>query len=128
MSQKKVTQRLNKLKRPKSRAIPRLADVEQELGKTLKRVRELSAQLSRKYPRVEVERILGEALQTPPDGSQLEGLDPKLYAAEFSKAAEELRQERHEFLGFTDVVKGLLMVFESPEERVRKNLSLEARD
>lgn len=46
------------------------------------------------------------------------------YDQQFRKAAIELEREHHRFLGFMDVVKGLLMWVESTDERARKNLSL----
>jgi len=45
------------------------------------------------------------------------------YEQEFRKAAIELDREHHRFLGFMDVVKGLVMWIESTDERARKNLS-----
>jgi hypothetical protein len=42
---------------------------------------------------------------------------------EYRKAAIELEQERHKFLGFVDVLKGLLMWIETTEERVHRNVS-----
>ena len=43
---------------------------------------------------------------------------------EYHQAATELEQERYKFLGFVDVIKGLLIWVETAEERARKNLSL----
>ena len=43
---------------------------------------------------------------------------------EFRTAAIELEREHHRFMGFMDVIKGLLMWIETTDERVRKNLSL----
>ena len=48
------------------------------------------------------------------------------YEQEFRMAAIELDREHHRFLGYMDVVKGLLMWIESTDERARKNLSLRA--
>ena len=47
------------------------------------------------------------------------------YQQKYHEAARELQQERHMFLGFMDVVKGLFMWVESTDERARYNLSLE---
>ena len=47
----------------------------------------------------------------------------KNYEQQFRKAAIELEREHHRFMGFMDVVKGLLMWIESTDERVHKNLS-----
>ena len=46
------------------------------------------------------------------------------YEQESRKAAMELDREHHRFLGFMDVVKGLLMWIESTDERAHKNRSL----
>ncbi len=72
--------------------------------------------------------MLERALLPPPKVSPVDGVGPERYAAEYRKAEEALRRERQEVLGVTDVVKALLMLVESPEERVRKNLSLGVKD
>ncbi len=43
---------------------------------------------------------------------------------DFREASEQLDREQHGFKGFLDVVKGLLLWVETPEERMRKNRSL----
>lgn len=55
-----------------------------------------------------------------PEGLEL---DAEKYAEEYDRAEQELRRESEQFLGFSDVVKGLLLWVETPEERVRRNLS-----
>lgn len=43
---------------------------------------------------------------------------------EYRRATTVLEREHHEFLGFTDVVKALLLWVETTEERVRKDSSI----
>lgn len=43
---------------------------------------------------------------------------------DYRKVAFELEQEHHVFLGLLDVIKGLSLWVESPDERMRKNRSL----
>ena len=52
------------------------------------------------------------------------GLDAERDRRDFHEAALEIEKEQHEFLGFMDVVKGLFMWIETPEERVTKNRSV----
>jgi hypothetical protein len=51
-------------------------------------------------------------------------MDAESYEQEYRTAANELKQERHKFLGFMDVIKGALLWVETTEERVRKNRSV----
>jgi len=113
---------------PEGNQSPRPAEKEQELGPALSRMRKLCAELLQKHSRSDVEAMLEAALLPPPEASQVEGRDPERYAAEYRLAEEALRLERQEFLGVEDVFKGLLMFVESPEERVRKNLSVGVKD
>ena len=59
-----------------------------------------------------------------PKLNQPDGLDEALYDHEFRKAIMELQREQHEFLGCMDVLKGLLIWSETPDERMRGNRSL----
>ena len=104
------------------------AELERELADTVNRLREICAVLLKDYTREELARIMESVLEPSLDVSPLEGIDSKRYAMEYQKAVEELRRERQEFLGFEDVVRGLMMFVESPEERVRRNLGMEASD
>lgn len=107
---------------------PGPSEKERELGPALIRMRQLCAELLQEHSRADVEAMLEAALSLPLEASQREGGDPERYAAEYRRAEEALRLERQEFLGVEDVVKGLLMFVESPEERVRKNLSVGVED
>ena len=46
------------------------------------------------------------------------------YDREYRKAAIELEKEHHRFSGLKDIVKGLWMWSETPDERIRENRSL----
>jgi hypothetical protein len=96
--------------------------LERELSGHLRRVRTLLVRLLNAQPKEEVQRILEGMLTQLPKDSPVDELDAEKYAEEYDRAEQELRQEREQFLGFSDVVKGLLMWVETPEERLRKNL------
>jgi hypothetical protein len=51
-------------------------------------------------------------------------LAPEHFDREYRRAALQLQQDQHRYLGFQDVLKSLLMWVESPEERMRTNRSL----
>jgi hypothetical protein len=104
------------------------AGLERELADSVNRLREICAVLLKDYTREELARMMESVLEPSLDVSPLEGIDSKRYAMEYQKAVEELRRERQEFLGFEDVVRGLMMFVESPEERVRRNLGMDAGD
>lgn len=49
-------------------------------------------------------------------------VDPQAYELEYLKASIELDHEKHEALGFPTNIKTLFTWFETPEERVQRNL------
>jgi hypothetical protein len=116
------------LQPPVGNPSPEMNEVEQELRASLTRMRLLCAELLRQHTRAEVESMLEMALLPPPKVSPVDGVGPERYAAEYRKAEEALRRERQEVLGVRDVVRALLMLVESPEERVRKNLPVGVED
>jgi len=97
------------------------AELEQELGLNFKRVRQLLVRLLREHPRQEVERILAGMLAAIPQEQLLEKQYRDEYAEEYQQAENQLHSEREQFLGISDILKGLLMWIETPGERVRKN-------
>jgi hypothetical protein len=121
-------QTIGALQPPEGNPSPEMDAVEQELRVSLTRMRRLCAELLRQHTRAEVEGMLEMALLPPPKVSPVDGVGPERYEAEYRKAEEALRRERQEVLGVSDVVKALLMLVESPEERVRKNLSVGVED
>jgi len=46
-------------------------------------------------------------------------------APELVEAAKELGKEHHKFMGWLDVIQGMFLWVENPEERVRKKMSLD---
>ncbi len=89
-------------------------------GQTLR----IKLELLKKYPREDVDRLVQDILARLPNRSHAEGMNAETYEQEYRKAAIELEQEQHKFMGFMDVVKALWMWVETPDERVRKNRSL----
>lgn len=85
----------------------------------------IKLELLKEHSKEEVDHLVQDILSKLPNRTQADGIDAENYEQEYRKAATELEQERHKFLGFVDVVKGLLMWVETTEERARKNLSLE---
>ena len=64
-----------------------------------------------------VKDILGKLPNLVPNSVD----DAETYLSEYRKAGEELKKEKHKYKGLGDVLKGIFMWVESPEERVEKN-------
>jgi hypothetical protein len=84
----------------------------------------IKLELLKKHSQEDVDQLIQTVLSRLPNRAYADALEAESYEQEYRKAAAELDQERHEFLGFMDVVKALLMWIETPEGRVRKNRSL----
>lgn len=84
----------------------------------------IKLELLKKHPKEDVDRLVLDILARLPNRSHADGVDAETYEEEYQKAAIELEQEQHRFMGFMDVVKALWMWVETPDERVRKNRSL----
>jgi len=84
----------------------------------------IKLELLKKHSREEVDLLVQDILAKLPDRTRAERMDAASYAQEYRRAATELEQERYQTLGFMDVLKGLLMWIDTPEERVSKNRSL----
>jgi len=85
----------------------------------------IKLELLKAHSKEEVDQLVQDLLSTLPNRTHADGMDAEEYEREYRKAATELEQERHKFMGFMDVVKGLFLWVETTEERVSKNLSLE---
>ena len=85
----------------------------------------IKLELLKTHPREQVERLVHELLAKLPARTRADGTTVENYEQECRQAAAELEVEHNKYLGFVDVVKSLLLWFETPEERTRKNLSLE---
>jgi hypothetical protein len=72
----------------------------------------------------EVERVVQDVLGRLPKRTLAEGLEAISYEQEYQQAFTELQREHHKFLGFMDVVNALLLLVETPDERVLKHRSL----
>lgn len=81
----------------------------------------IKLELLTKHSKEEMEQLVRQVLARLPNRAQLAGLDAATYEQEYHEAALELEREQHEFLGFMDVVKGLLMWDETTEERMGRN-------
>jgi hypothetical protein len=82
----------------------------------------IKLELLKKHSKEEVDNLVQDILSKLPNRAHAEGMDAGNYEQEYRKAAIELENEHHKFLGFVDVVKGLLMWVETTEERADKNL------
>ena len=81
----------------------------------------IKLELLKKHSKAEVDHLVQDILSRLPHRTQADGLDAEKQEQEYRRAAAELKQERHRFAGFMDVVKGLLLWVETTEERVHKN-------
>ncbi len=70
------------------------------------------------------ERLVRHIVSKLPKLNQPDGLEDALYDHEFRTAITELQREQHEFLSCMDVVNGLLLWSQTPDERMRMNRSL----
>ena len=76
----------------------------------------------------EVGELVRAILAKIPNRAHVDGMDAGAREQEYQKAFTELQQEHHRFQGFMDVVKALLLLVETPEERVWANRSLRVED
>ena len=85
----------------------------------------IKVELLKKLPKDEMDLLVKNILSKLPQRTLADGADASTYEHEFQKAAVQLENEQHEFRGFMDIVKGLLIWVETSDERVCKNLSLQ---
>lgn len=81
----------------------------------------IKLELLKKLSKEEMDLLVQKILAKLPNRARLGGLDAATYDQEYREAALELEREQHEFLGFMDVVKGLLLWDETTEERMDRN-------
>ena len=72
-------------------------------------------EMHRRYGQEEAGRLTEAILSRLPDGSP-HFVEP----AHFEAVAFQLHEEHHEFKGFRDVMRALLMFWETPDERLAK--------
>jgi hypothetical protein len=88
----------------------------------------IKLELLTRHSREEVDKLVQEILAKLPNRPFADGMETGAYEPEYRKAAIELEQERHKFMGFMDVVRGLIMRVETTEARVRSNRSLRVEE
>ena len=79
----------------------------------------IKLELLKQHSKAEVDTMIQNVLSKLPARTDADDLDPAAYEREYHEATIALGKERHEFLGFMDIVKGLFMWAETPDERVR---------
>ena len=84
----------------------------------------IKLELLKEHSKEEVDQLVQHLLARLPNRAQADGTEAEMHEQEYRKAATELKKERHKFLGFMDVVKGLSLWVETTGERMRKNQSL----
>jgi hypothetical protein len=88
----------------------------------------IKLELQKGNSREAAEGMVQDIVSKLPKRNHKAGSEDALYDHEFRKAAIDLQREHHEFLGFMDLVKGMLMWTETPDTRMRKNRSLSVRN
>lgn len=79
--------------------------------------------LLQRHSKADVDRMVEEVLLLLPHPAKAYAMDSQAHWEACRSAAAELEREHHQFLGFADVVKGLLMWVETTEERADRNLT-----
>ena len=77
-------------------------------------------ELMKDYTKNEVNRVLEGMLSKLPNRAQSDTKDAEAYVQQYRQTIHELDEERHEFGGFMDFIKGLAMWVETPDERMKK--------
>ncbi len=95
---------------------------------TCARVLRIRIELLRSDSREGVDHRVLKLLSTLPGHTPGEEPDPEIQRQEAGEAAVELAHEKHEAGGLMDVIKGLLMWVETPEERVRQIHAFKAEE
>jgi hypothetical protein len=78
-------------------------------------------ELLKDHSRDEVDLLVQRVLNNSPERAGTDGGDGSRHDHELRQAAAELKEERHEYTGIGDVVKGLLMWVETTEERAERD-------
>jgi hypothetical protein len=73
------------------------------------------------HSKEETDRLVQRVLDRLPNRAPLTGREVATHEQDYHEAALELEREQHEFRGFMDVVKALLMWDETTEERMGRN-------
>jgi uncharacterized membrane protein YheB (UPF0754 family) len=84
----------------------------------------LKLELLKVHSKDEVDHLVKNLLTNLPPRLKEDASESGVMAQAYVRAATELEQEEHTYLGLMDVIKGLFLWVETTEERVHKNLSL----
>lgn len=84
----------------------------------------IKLELLKKHSKEDVDHLVQDILAKLPNRTHAETMDAETYEQEYRRATTELEQERHQFMGFMDVVKGMFLWVETTEERAGRNRSL----
>lgn len=79
-------------------------------------------ELMKDYTKKEVNHLLEGMLAKLPNQTKADTQDAEAYVQQYRQTVRELDEERHEFGGFMDFIKGLAMWVETPDERMKKKL------
>lgn len=77
-------------------------------------------ELMKDYTKNEVSHMLEGMLSKLPNHARSDTMDAEAYVQQYRQTIHELDEERHEFGGFMDFIKGLAMWVETPDERMKK--------
>jgi hypothetical protein len=77
-------------------------------------------ELMKDYTKSEVSHLLEGMLSKLPNRGASDTMDAEAYAQQYRQTIHELDEERHQFGGFMDFIKGLAMWVETPHERMKK--------
>ena len=84
------------------------------------RVLRIRVELLRSNTREGTDHLVLQLLATLPGHTPAEEPDPELKRQKLQEAAADLAAEKHQAGGFLDIIKGLLMWVDTPEERVQE--------
>ncbi len=82
-------------------------------------------ELMKDYTKSEVSHLLAGMLEKLPNRARSDTTDAEAFVQQYRQTVHELDEERHEFGGFMDFIKGLAMWVETPEERMKKKRFIE---
>ncbi len=85
----------------------------------------IKLELLKEHSKEEVDRLVQGVLCKLPSQTDADRMNREMYEQELDAAAIAIEQEQHQPGGFMDTLKAMFMWIEAPEERVRKNLSLQ---
>lgn len=85
----------------------------------------LKLEMLKVHSKEEVDHLVKNLVSGQPLLLEKEARDSGEQAQVYDEATKELGREHHAFFGWLDVIQGLFLWVENPEERVRKKMSLD---